>query len=127
MTHRSLGRFALLAALTIVSIACAAGAPSVPGPAMPARDTVVISDSPYAAYVGSPISLGARVWREGAVDPDARVEWSASPLTVARVANDGTLTPVGEGRVTITARVGAVESRRTLLVRRNPTRRTGGR
>ena len=125
MRHRVLPRLALLAAIAALAIACGQRVAVVPGPAMPARDSVVISDSPYGAYVGSPISLDARVWRDGVVDPAAPVQWSASPAAVARVAADGTLTPLGEGHVTVTARAGKSRTTRTLLVRRNPERRVG--
>lgn len=107
---------ALVAALATLTIACQPAPPRAAGPAMPARDTVVISDAPYAAYVGAPVTLGARVWRGGVVVPDAAVEWSAAPLSVARIASDGTLVPVSEGHVVVTARVGAIQSKRLLQV-----------
>ncbi|NUO64576.1 MAG: hypothetical protein HOQ11_17970 [Gemmatimonadaceae bacterium] len=116
MSTRTVLRLTLVAALASIAIACRAAAPIIPGPAMPARDTVVISDSPYAAYVGSPVALGARVWLEGAVVPDAPIEWSASPGSVARIARDGTLTPMREGHVIITARVGGVRTTRVMTV-----------
>ena len=126
MSTRTLARLAVIGALAAVSIACTPAAGRVaPGPAMPARDTVVISDSPYAAYVGAPITLGARVWRDGTVDPQASVEWSASPATVARIDGDGRLLPLSEGHVTIVARAAGVRTKRTLQVQRNPVRRIG--
>ena len=126
MPTRTLARLAVIAALAAVSIACAPAAGHVaPGPAMPARDTVVISDSPYAAYVGAPVTLGVRVWRDGMVDPQAAVEWSASPTAVARIDGGGRLLPLSEGHVTIVARAGGVRTTRTLHVQRNPVRRVG--
>lgn len=125
MSTRTFARLAGLAALAALSIACAPTVNVAAGPAMPARDTVVISDSPYAAYVGAPVTLGARVWRDGTVDPQAAVEWSASPATVARIGSDGRLTPLSEGHVTIVARAAGVRTKRTLKVQKSPARRVG--
>ncbi|NUQ20480.1 MAG: hypothetical protein HOQ09_05910 [Gemmatimonadaceae bacterium] len=122
MSIRRLARLAAVAALASVAIACSPATNVVPGPAMPARDTVVISDSPYAAYVGAPVRLAARVWRDGSVDPHAAIEWSVSPRFAARIAGDGTLVPLDDGHLTIVARSGAVRTKRTLLVRRSATR-----
>ncbi|HEX8849666.1 MAG TPA: hypothetical protein VF761_09050 [Gemmatimonadaceae bacterium] len=125
MSTRTIARLALVAALASLSIACHPSPPRAAGPAMPARDTVVISDAPYAAYVGAPVTLGARVWRDGIVVPDAEIEWSAAPRSVARIAPDGTLLPVSQGHVVITARVGAIQSRRFLQVQSSAERRVG--
>jgi hypothetical protein len=116
MSRRTLGRLALLLALISLVIACAPRAATIPAAIGPARDTVVISEAPYGAYVGRPVTLGARVWRDGSVVPDASVEWTAAPAQVARIAGDGTLIPLDAGHVVITARAGKVVTRRTLLV-----------
>ena len=116
MSTRAIARLALVAAVASFSVACRPTPTRAAGPAMPARDTVVISDAPYAAYVGAPVILGARVWRDGMVVPDAAIEWSAAPRSVAQIAPDGTLLPVSEGHVVITARVGAIRSKRFLQV-----------
>lgn len=116
MSTRTIARLALVAALASLSIACRPTPARTAGPAMPARDTVVISDAPYAAYVGAPVTLGARVWRDGTVVPDAAIEWSAAPRSVAQIAPDGTLLPLSAGHVVITARVGAIKSKRFLQV-----------
>lgn len=123
MPSRTPRRPALLAGFAlaaVTAIGCAPRAALTPPLTMPARDTVVISDAPYGAYVGSPVAIGARVWRSGTVVPDAPVEWSAAPAGVAHIAADGTLTPVREGHVVITARAGRVRSRRMLLVQKAP-------
>lgn len=122
MSTRCLARIAGVAALASLAIACSPVPSMVIRPAMPARDTVVISDSPYAAYVGAPVTLAARVWRDGTVDPRAAVEWSVSPRFAARIASDGTLLPLDEGHLTIVARVGALRTKRMLLVRKPPAR-----
>ena len=123
MRHRLLSRLALVACLAAAVIACAPRVAELPPLTMPARDTVVISDGPYGAYVGTPVALGARVWRDGVVDPAAPVAWSATPVSVAVIAADGTLIPVGVGHVTITARAGKSRTQRSLEVRRDPSRR----
>ncbi|HEX2778217.1 MAG TPA: hypothetical protein VHM30_01885 [Gemmatimonadaceae bacterium] len=128
MPNRPTLRPAMLAGFALAAIvtsACAPRASVAPVLTMPARDTVVISDAPYGAYVGSPVSIGARVWRGGEVVPDAPVEWSAAPAGVARIDADGTLTPVREGHVVITAKAGRMRSRRMLLVQQAPEQRAG--
>src|SRR5690606_23058607 len=83
---------------------------------------VELSEPAYGAYAGTSVDLDARVWLRGAAHPETEpvVRWSSSDPGVALVDDDGTVTFVAPGTVTITAEHGGVRAEHRFAVRSNP-------
>src|SRR5690606_6404037 len=83
---------------------------------------VELSEPAYGAYAGTSVDLDARVWLRGAAQPETEpvVRWSSSDPGVALGDDDGTVTFVAPGTVTITAEHGGVRAEHRFAVRSNP-------
>lgn len=80
-----------------------------------------IAELPFQPYVGTFAVLQAtgRPALRSDVRPVDGARWETSDSTVARVAPDGTVAFVGDGRVTISVQAGGMRAERKLLVRRD--------
>jgi hypothetical protein len=86
----------------------------------PASVTVV-ANAP-ALTVGQSTKVAATVKdATGRVLPDAAVSWSASDAAIASVANDGTVSALSSGTVTIVAASGAAKGETSITVQSAPT------
>jgi hypothetical protein len=88
-------------------------------------DELEIAELPFQPYVGT---FGVmRAEGRPALRSETRVveaaRWATSDTTIARIAADGTVAFVGEGRVTITAETGGRQAERKLWVRRDAAAR----
>ncbi|MEJ7810427.1 MAG: Ig-like domain-containing protein [Gemmatimonadaceae bacterium] len=86
------------------------------------NDTVVLAAPIFGTYAGTSVPLSAQLWLRGDVQPrgDAPITWQSSNVSVAWVAENGTLTMLAPGKVTITAHSGALATSRTIVVQENP-------
>ena len=91
----------------------------------PAVQRVELVAPRYTAYAGTTIPLLARVWTSAAGEPQggAPVRWSVDRSAVASISNDGVLTALAPGEVTITVRAGTATAQRKIRIFPNPTAR----
>jgi plastocyanin len=119
---RSPGIYTVIAAVgTRASRAIVEVQGSAPRGSIGPLDDLEIADLGFQPYVGTYGVLRA-VGREALRDEKQQVEgvrWRSSDATVARVASNGTVAFVGEGRVKITAEAAGKVAERTLVVRRD--------
>ena len=80
-----------------------------------------IAELPFQPYVGTFAVLQAigRPALRNDVRAVSAARWQTSDSTIARIAPDGTVAFVGEGRVTISAEAGGMRAERKLWVRRD--------
>ncbi len=116
-------RAALLAAASLPLAACAHVAPSVRATVGP-RDTLTIDDLAEAPYVGTAPVASAALTRAGAAPVAAPgVYWSSRSPLRAWVADDGTLTVLRPGRLTIAAQAAGLSTERSFEATDNPVER----
>ncbi len=86
---------------------------------------IEIAELPYGAYVGSTIDVAAAMWAPGMSNGSGRrgIRWESSDVLTAWVTDEGTLTLLKPGRVTLTASNGPVRATKTLEILPNPARR----
>ena len=88
----------------------------------PATTHIRISRARYQPYVGTTLSLDARVWTGDAEEPDSTAipRWGSSDTTIATVDGFGTVVFLRRGWVTISARHGGQSATRRFNVLEAP-------
>ena len=121
--HAFLAAFAIaLGATSTAAAQSRVGTATAPGAA---AGRIEIADLEFGAYVGSTLDLAAAVWAPGTVTAGGKsgIRWESSDVLTAWVTDEGTLTLFKPGRVTLTARQGALVATKEIEVLANPARK----
>jgi len=86
------------------------------------EEKVKFADIDYAPYVGTSLPIATMIHRKGS-DPvlDTAVSWSVDAPDIASIADDGTITFLKPGKVTVTADDGVLQLTKKFTVRPNPS------
>ena len=116
-------RAAFIAAAVALLSGCAHVAPRLAAAPAP-HDTVTIDALHHAPYVGTSPVISARIVRgDGRVEQPLHVFWTSRTLDRGWVADDGTLTVLKSGRLTVAAEAIGIGTARSFEARGNPVER----